>query len=82
MAEIRDWRVSHLSGGSTLFASACLTRIIRQDAEEHDVEEWCVQGGRTHDTKVPGPSICSHVSAVSGPEAVDTSDLKVLCALQ
>lgn len=37
-------------------------------------------GGSAHDSKVPGPTIQSHGSAVSGLEAVNILHLKVLCA--
>lgn len=47
-----------------------------QDFEEDNVEEWCVKGCTTYDTKVPGLAIISHVSAMRGAEAVPTSDLK------
>ena len=39
----------------------------------------CLEGS-THDCKVPGPTIQSHGSAVSGLEAVKILHLQVLCA--
>lgn len=41
----------------------CLEVLEQKNGEifEDGLEEWCISGGSTHNTKVPGLTISSHV---------------------